>query len=75
MDHQTLLARQHQSLMNDKMKSLVILPIEQAYPLELSTGAATLFFGRLGSNTVWDSHRQKASPAWQSPTVVAGRPW
>ena len=32
---------------------LVSLPVEQAYPLELSTGATTLFFGRLGSNTVW----------------------
>lgn len=35
------------------VQRLVSLPVEQAYPLELSTGATTLFFGRLGSNTVW----------------------
>lgn len=29
------------------------LPIEQAAPLEQATGATTLFYGRIGANTVW----------------------
>lgn len=29
------------------------LPITDTYPLELSTGAKTLFYVKLGANTIW----------------------
>ncbi len=39
--------------MPGSLERLVSLPLNRAYPLELSTGARTLFYGKLGSNTVW----------------------